>query len=128
MANEYCKLRLINSTGMEMVLKDQHLEYGKFESPGKPPVAKIENGEDVFAFCAYGRESSPSGTEGWVSYKIGDEGEFKIYWDCSWSLFHDPDGKYKLSISPEGSYVVGIVCGGPGSGHVDVCLMVGMKK
>lgn len=121
MANEYCKIMIRNLTYEDMVLDKQNLPWGKFVNA---PVGKIKPGQNVLAFLAKGRDASPSGTEGHVSYKIGEDGELKIGWNCEWNLIHDPNGKYSIQTTPEESYVTAITGGGAGCGYVDLCLIV----
>jgi len=65
---EYLQVRatVVNFTDQTMILTGSDLSWGKWiQSPVDVPK------EDSITFASQGRDSSPSGTEGWASWKIG---------------------------------------------------------
>lgn len=61
------KATVNNFTGEEMVLTGSDLSWGKWiKSPVNTP--RYDNS----SFSSQGRDSSPSGTEGWAEWKLGE--------------------------------------------------------
>ena len=56
-----------NRTSWDMVLVTSHIAWGKFDE-GKSPVGVPANG--VMEFVARGRDSSPTGTEGYAKWVL----------------------------------------------------------
>lgn len=75
-----------NRTSETLKVQSTELKWGKFDdSPNFWPIdipARSEKG----AFRSSGRQSSSSGTEGTVTYQLGDKKDewIKIYWDVPW--------------------------------------------
>jgi len=107
---EYLQVRgtVINFTNNDMVITGSDLSWGKWiNSPVDTPKMDTTN------FGCQGRDSSPSGTTGWASWKIGNA-VITINFDCP---LHGSNSQ-SISCSPEGAYKVS--CTGTG-GDVNVC-------
>ncbi len=65
---EYLQVRatVINFTGIPMEITGSDLSWGKWISSPVNVPANDESG-----FSSQGRDSSPSGTEGWATWKLG---------------------------------------------------------
>ncbi|MEP7009581.1 MAG: aegerolysin family protein [Acidobacteriota bacterium] len=75
---EYLQVRatVINFTGQTMEVTGSDLSWGKWiNSPGNVPA------NDESSFGSQGRDSSPSGTEGWATWKIGSA-TIKVTFSC----------------------------------------------
>ena len=64
-----------NRTSWEMTLNAAHVEWGKFDE-GKSPVNVPANGK--MEFSARGRDSSPSGTNGYATWTLKDHPAGKV--------------------------------------------------
>jgi hypothetical protein len=75
---EFLQVRatVINFTDQEMVLTGYDLSWGKWiQPPANVPA------HDLIPFGSQGRDSSPSGTEGWANWRIGGA-DIKVTFGC----------------------------------------------
>jgi hypothetical protein len=91
------RARVINFTGQPMTVTGSDLSWGKWmQSPVSTPA------HDSSAFASQGRDSSPSGTEGWATWKLGDA-TIKVTFSSPFSgsntqsITCTPQGAYKVS-------------------------------
>ncbi|MFF0149408.1 aegerolysin [Amycolatopsis sulphurea] len=72
-----------NATDSDFMLKSTALQWGKFDSG---PVKRVPAHQTAQAFIATGLDQSSAGTEGEVTYRIGDDKTawFTIYWEVPW--------------------------------------------
>ena len=90
-----------NFTGQAMIITGSDLSWGKWmASPVDVPSL------DSISFSSQGRDSSPSGTEGWATWTIGSA-VIKVTFSCPYIGSNDQS----ISCS-EGNYVVS--CTGTG--------------
>jgi hypothetical protein len=105
---EYLQVRatVSNFTSQAMVVTGSDLSWGKWiKSPVDTP------GYDSSTFASQGRDSSPSGTEGWATWKLGDA-VIKVTFSSPFS----GSNTQSISCTPEGAYKVS--CTGT-DGHVN---------
>lgn len=107
---EYLQVRgtVINFTNEDMIITGSDLSWGKWiNSPVDTPKM------DTTSFGSQGRDSSPSGTTGSASWKIG-KAVITINFDCP---LHGSNSQ-SISCSPAGAYKVSSTGTG---GDVNVC-------
>jgi hypothetical protein len=101
---EYLQVRATvnNFTSSDMILTGSDLSWGKWmQSPVDTPSG------DSSTFSSQGRDSSPSGTEGWATWKIADA-VIKVTFSCPLNGHNDqsitctPLGAFKVSSSGTG--------------------------
>lgn len=104
---EYLQVRatVINNTDQDMTILSSNLSWGKWI---QAPVSTPHNSSSLFA--SQGRDSSPSGTEGTASWKIGDA-TIKVAFACplhgsnSQSISCTPADRFKVSAAGTGGDV-----------------------
>ncbi len=96
---EYLQVRatVANFTGQPMIITGSDLSWGKWiSSPVDTPAF------DSTSFASQGRDSSPSGTEGWATWKLGNA-VIKVTFSSPFtgsntqSITCTPSGAYKVS-------------------------------
>ena len=100
---------VINFTGEPMIITGSNLDWGKWiQSPvDTPPMG-------VSTFASQGRDSSPSGTEGWATWKIG-KATIRATFSCPFighndqTITCDPSGAYRVSAQGTGGNVNSVV-------------------
>nr|WP_315195988.1 hypothetical protein [uncultured Flavobacterium sp.] len=104
---EYLQVRatVINFTNQDMILTGSDLSWGKWiNSPVDTPRS------DTSTFGSQGRDSSPSGTTGWATWKIGNA-IITVNFDCplngsnSQSITCEPKGAFNVSATGTGGNV-----------------------
>jgi hypothetical protein len=108
---EYLQVRATvnNFTSHDMIITGSNLSWGKWiQSPVDTPAG------DSSIFSSQGRDSSPSGTEGWAAWKIGSA-EIKVTFDCplrgsnKQTITCTPSNAFKVSCAGTGGDVNSIV-------------------
>jgi len=108
---EYLQVRatVINFTNDPMIITGSNLDWGKWiQSPVDTPAMGIST------FASQGRDSSPSGTEGWATWKIGKatlRGTFScpLIGHNDQDLTCDPPGAYRVSAQGTGGNINSVV-------------------
>jgi hypothetical protein len=104
---EYLQVQatVINFTDQTMEITGSDLSWGKWI---KSPV-KVD-AYDSSTFASQGRDSSPSGTEGWATWKLGDA-TIRVTFSCPFigsntqTIACTPSGRYKVSATGTGGNV-----------------------
>ncbi len=97
-----------NFTDQSMILTGSNLSWGKWmQTPVDVPA------QDASNFSSQGRDSSPSGTEGWATWSIG-----KATITVMFSSPFVGSNTQSITCVPAGAYSVS--CNGTG-GHVNTC-------
>lgn len=108
-----------NKTQWDMILKTSHIEWGKFDE-GKSPidVSALSKGE----FVARGRDSSPSGTEGYAKWIIKNHPQNPV---ITASFCNPAVGKCSASITCEPIDAVSVKCEGKSANKFNVTYTIG---
>ena len=104
---EYLQVRatVANFTKDDMNITGSDLTWGKWINSPVTTAAM-----DTSSFGSQGRDSSPSGTTGWATWKIGNA-TIKVNFDCplkgsnSQSITCTPEGAYKVTATGTGGDV-----------------------
>jgi hypothetical protein len=108
---EYLQVRATvnNFTVHDMTITGSDLSWGKWmQSPVNTPSG------DSSTFSSQGRDSSPSGTEGWATWKIADA-VIRVTFSCplrgsnEQSITCTPAGKFKVSATGTGGDVNSVI-------------------